>query len=157
MDELGLGKASVYSYIPYQGLAFNLDETTVNADRHKLFRKRIKVCDDLVSHRGKPDEIEKLWAAILAFEGYAFQTSGRGNRPGVKFSYVIRRGANGEPTGEIKFSTKEKTVTRATVELAYRKAVEVQEREGCVTGPKKMDVFGASYLYSMFIRFGVIC
>lgn len=39
---------------------------------------------------------------------------------------------------------KEKSITRATVELAYRRAVELGEN---ATGPKKLGVFGASYLY----------
>ena len=42
MEKIELGRASVYSYLPYQGLAFNLEQTTANADRLKLFRKRKK-------------------------------------------------------------------------------------------------------------------
>ena len=132
MAATGLGKASVYSYIPYKGLAFNLDQTTVNADRHKLFRVRLKACDELKEHIGLPNEMEYLWKCVIAFEGYPFRTSGRGSRPGVKFTYTISRnsGAGGKHYGgetvegygnELKFSTKEKTVTRATVELAYKK------------------------------------
>ena len=83
-------------------------------------------------------------------------------------TYTISRnsGAGGKHYGgetvegygnELKFSTKEKTVTRATVELAYKKVLEVQKAEGCVRGPKKIgSVFGASYLYPVMIRFGVI-
>ena len=168
MAATGLGKASVYSYIPYKGLAFNLDQTTVNADRHKLFRARLKAIDELQEHMGLPNEMEFLWKCVITFEGYPFRTSGRGRMPGVKFTYSISRTPNQggrhydgytvEGYGnELKFSTKEKTVTRATVELAYKKALEVQIAEGCVSGPKKIgSVFGASYLYPMLVRFGVI-
>ena len=49
----------------------------------------------------------------------------------------------------------EKNITRATLLLAYQKAVEIQRTEGCVSGPKKIGVFGASYLYPIFLHMGV--
>ena len=30
------------------------------------------------------------------------------------------------------------------------------EKKGNISGPKKLGVFGASYLYPMFLRFGLI-
>lgn len=48
---------------------------------------------------------------------------------------------------------KEKSITRSSVEMAYLKALEM---DGVVTGPKKLGVFGASYLYPVFVRLGVI-
>ena len=30
------------------------------------------------------------------------------------------------------------------------------EKNGKINGPKKLEVFGASYLYPMFLRFGLI-
>ena len=50
---------------------------------------------------------------------------------------------------------KEKTITRNTVLLAYEKALELMETEGCVSGPKKLGVFGASYLYPVFLKLGI--
>ena len=50
---------------------------------------------------------------------------------------------------------KEKTITRNTVLLAYQKALEIQESERCVSGPKKLGVFGASYLYPVFLALGI--
>ena len=47
MTITGLGRASVNSYLPYKSLAFNLDQTTVNADRHRVFRRRVKAVSDL--------------------------------------------------------------------------------------------------------------
>lgn len=52
---------------------------------------------------------------------------------------------------------KDKSITRATVELAFRTALEVQRAEGRVSGPKKLKTFGASYLYPIFLAFGIIC
>ena len=48
---------------------------------------------------------------------------------------------------------KEKSITRATVNLAFEKGLELKS---VVTGPKKLGVFGASYLYPVFVRLGVI-
>ena len=153
MRVTGLKRASVYSYLPYVGLAFNLEQTTVNADRHRLFRKRLKAVEALQQHIGLPDEAEYLWNAVLVFEGYPFRTSGRGRTPGVKFSYRVKRNKEGQPVGEIKVNRKEKTITRATIELAYRRA---REMGGMITGPKKLGVFGASYLFPMLVRFGMV-
>ena len=84
---------------------------------------------------------EELWEAITAFQGHPFTTA-----KGLRFSYTVRG-------GELFFTRKEKSITRATVELAYKRAVEMG---GIVTGPKKLGVFGASYLFPVFIRLGVI-
>ena len=54
---------------------------------------------------------------------------------------------------EMFVSRKEKSVTRASILVAYKKAQEL----GCVTGPKQLGVFGASYLYPVFLRLGIIC
>ena len=76
---------------------------------------------------------DALWEAILAFEG-------------LEYSYTIRG-------NEMFVSRKEKSVTRASILVAYKKAQEL----GCVTGPKQLGVFGASYLYPVFLRLGIIC
>ena len=48
---------------------------------------------------------------------------------------------------------KEKSITRSTVNQAYRRAVELF---GVVPGPKALGTFGASYLYPIFQRLGII-
>ena len=43
------------------------------------------------------------------------------------------------------------------VEVAYKTALTLMDTEGCMKGPKAPGVSGAgSYLFSMFLRFGVI-
>ena len=83
---------------------------------------------------------EALWEAILAFEGVIFYTA-----KGLEYSYTIRG-------NEMFVSRKEKSVTRASILVAYKKAREL----GCVTGPKQLGVFGASYLYPVFRGLGII-
>ena len=163
MDVTELSRASINSYLPYKNLAFNLDQTTVNADRHRLFRRRVKAVEELKTHAGLPDEMEYLWKAIIIFENYPFKTSGRGSREGVRFKYTVSKtGSSGgrhydgtEVPGygnELWIEGKEKSISRSTVDLAYKKAREL----GVVKGPKALGgVFGASYLYPIFLRLGV--
>lgn len=167
MEATGLKKASVNSYLPYKHMAFNLDETTVNADRHRVFRKRVKAVEELQRRFDFPDEMEKLWLAIIAFEGYPFMTAGRGSREGIQFKYSVSRrcGAGGRHYSGVNIEgygneiwiesggeTRKKSISRSTVELGYRRAREMK----VVKGPKALGIPGAgSYLYPVFLRLGV--
>ena len=63
---------------------------------------------------------------------------------GLEFTYHI--------TGnELFIDRKEKSITRSTVNMAYKRALQL----GKVSGPKKLQVFGASYLYPIFLEMGV--
>ena len=171
IEEIGaalrLKPAAVYGYLPYENLAYNLPQTTSNADRHKRYRatKKLKTAVDT-------DNAVKisaaLWRCVIVFEGYPFSTSGRGSRSGVEFTYqVSRKGGSGGKhyTGDsvpgygnelwvvMDGEKKEKSISRSSVELGFRKYLEVLEKEGTVTGPKKLGVFGASYLLPLFQRF----
>ena len=114
-----------------------------------------------------------LWQLIILNEGATFKTTGRGTKPGVEFTYEVSRttsAAGRHYAGQsvpgygnelwIISSTglrKKKSISRSTVDLAYRNAVEEQEREGFVSGPRKLGVPGVrSNLYAMFVKFGVI-
>ena len=120
----------------------------------------------------KPDSAA-LWRLIIRHEGTSFKTAGRGSRPGVEFRYELSRssraagrhyaGQSIEGYGnELWIITadgerKKKSISRSTVDLAYRNAMEEQERSGFVAGPRKLGVPGArSNLYAMFLRFGLI-
>ena len=151
IERTNIKRASVYSYIPYKDFAYNLDQTTVNADRQKLFRLRKKAVQALEKRIGHPDEEQYLWEALLLFANYPFQTA-----KGLKYSYSIKTRRNGEYSDEIVFDQKVKSVTRTTINLAYKKALDIQEKEGYVSGPKKLGAFGASYIYPIFVRLGVI-
>ena len=114
-----------------------------------------------------------LWHLIIDHEGTTFKTAGRGSRPGVEFSYEVSQttGAVGRHYAGQSIpgygnelwiissdgQRKKKSISRSTVDLAYRNAVEEQEREGFVSGPRKLGVPGVrSNLYAMFVKFGVI-
>ena len=171
IEEIGaalrLKPAAVYGYLPYENLAYNLLQTTSIADRHRRYRatKKMKVVVDTGS-------IEKitaaLWQCVCIFSGYPFTTSGRGTSPGVEYTYqVSRKGGSGGRHYDgysipgygnelwiVKDGEKrEKSISRSSVELGFQKYLEVIEKEGTVTGPKKLGVFGASYLLPLFQRF----
>ena len=102
-------------------------------------------------HEVKDPMDEYIWNLIVTHEGETFLTA-----RGLQFSFHRKTGKAGEPLGELVIDRKEKTLTRNTVLLAYDRALEIQSREGCVSGPKKLGVFGASYLYPIFLALGII-
>ena len=98
-------------------------------------------------HTVTDEEDDFIWGKIIENEGREFHTA-----KGLPFTYKIKTDAAGERLGEIIVDRKEgKTITRGTVVMAYKKAVEL----GVVTGPKKLGVFGASYLWPIFVELGV--
>ena len=101
-------------------------------------------------HTVESPEDESLWAQIVSLEGHSFRTT-----RGLEYTYRIKRSKDDSLLGEILFERKEKSVTRATLLLAYQNAIAVQQSEGCVNGPKKLGVFGASYLYPIFLHLGI--
>ena len=142
-EELGISRAAVHYYLPYKKGIYNAKETSLNAERIKRYRVRSAVVKALQ----ESGDIDDLWKCVELFEGYGFSTA-----KGLKFRYAVKG-------REVFVDRKEssKSITRSMVELAYKNGVELMKTEGTVTGPKKLGTFGASYLYPMFIRFGVIC
>lgn len=114
MKETGLSQASIYSYIPYKGRAFNLDESSLNADRQKKGRERAKTISKLKNclspdyAGGLDDWREYLWAAVFLFAGYRFKTDA-----GLRFSYSI---VKDEVTGMSGIIIGDKSFTRAEIE-----------------------------------------
>lgn len=88
-----------------------------------------------------PEEIE-LWNTLVSNQGKTFTTSGRGARPGIQFIYTIR-GA------EMFVSSRSKSITRASILLAYHK---VKRKE--ISGPKMIGVHGDSYIFAVFKGLG---
>lgn len=85
-----------------------------------------------------------LWETLCLFQSFPFFTAKK-----LEFTYTIKG-------NEMFVSRKEKSETRATVNLAFHKALSLQ-KSGCrITGPKMLGTFGASYLYPVFKRIGVI-
>ena len=82
-----------------------------------------------------------LWETLKLFSRYSFMTV-----KGLRFHYTV----NGN---EILIDRKKKSITRSSVNIALKETLGMN---GKVSGPKKLHVFGASYLYAIFLRFGLI-
>ena len=164
----GLSYTSVQGYLPHKSV-YGLDTMSSECERIRLFRARRNAVSDLHDHLFLPDASLYLWKTVVAFQSYPFHTSGRGSREGTKFTYGVSKPTTGggrryegeqvEGYGNEMWITtlpdkvrKEKSISRSTVDLALKTALEKE-----IKGPKALGIPGAgSYLYPMFIRFGVI-
>ena len=147
MKTTGLSRASVHSYLPYTKIPYKMAELSANAERIRLYRERKQKCEEFSANlstlAGQPTKEQEaaLWSMLLYLQGCVFLTA-----KGLKFTYKIKG-------GEMFVNRKSKSITQATVFMAFRKAMELG---GVVAGPKKLGTFGASYLYPIFVRLGVI-
>ena len=144
---MGLSSASVNGYLPYNKTVYKMEEATLTAERLRKFRQRKaaveKLCKDM-ELKNAVEVSEILWETLLLFEGYPFITA-----KGLRYYYTIKG-------NEVFFTRKEKSVTRATVNIAFQTALNLQKDGIHITGPKMLGCFGASYLYPIFKRIGVI-
>lgn len=85
--------------------------------------------------------IDEVWEMIREKEGRCLKTYS-----GLDFSYTVKG-------HELFISRKDKSITYSSVKKALE---EVENLCGIVSGPKKLGVFGASYLYPIFIEIGII-
>ncbi len=163
-DILKMAPSTVNSLLPYSKGVYGLDVSAA-ADRTEVYRARKAAVEELKDAVKCGDWSLELWKAICIFAGYPFSTSGRSGKGGIKFKYTVStpggsggRHYDGECVdgygNEMWIDGKEKSISRSTVERAMKTAM---EREGKVPGPKALNVPGAhSYLYPIFVRFGVI-
>lgn len=120
----------------------------MKAECTELYRERQEAVKALMQFKSmKTKSVEQgvldeaLWNALLLFQNYPFLTAKK-----LEFTYIIKG-------HEIFVDRKEKSITKSTVLIAFHRALELGEE---ATGPKKLGTFGASYLYPIFIRFGII-
>ena len=85
--------------------------------------------------------VENLWQVIESHQGETFLTVKH-----LPFTYTIKG-------GELFTDRKRKSITRSTCEKAY---IRVQEEPESITGPKTLNVFGAPYIWALFLAFGVV-
>lgn len=77
---------------------------------------------------------ETIWEQIVSRQGNTFYT-----KKGLPFTYYIKG-------GELFASRRERSITRSTFEKACRK---FQEHPEEMTGPKKLNVYGAPYVWAI--------
>lgn len=170
--ELNIRPSSFYANIPYSKGAYNLNEPSLCADQNVRYRERKKAVQQLqaaIATGTVEEQILSLWKTICLFQDYPFTTTGRGKekKGAIKFKYTVsapgcaggRRYDGPAVDGfgnEMWISTggeqKKKSISRSTVDRAFQTAIEKE-----IKGPKAQNVPGAhSYLYAIFVRFGII-
>lgn len=90
-----------------------------------------------------PEELA-FWDRFAACAGHTFTTA-----RGLAFTFAIRG-------NEVFFDRKEKSITRSSIMQGYRKARELTAAGSPIDGPKKLGVFGASYLFPVFAHLGAL-
>ncbi len=107
-----------------------------------LFGIRRPTMNNQVPMRKYMDE-DTLWEQLTVLQERPFMTA-----KGLEYTYRIKG-------HEMFVSRKDKSLTRATVMLAYRTACKLLEEGKPISGPKKLGTFGASYLYPIFQELGI--
>lgn len=158
---LNMSKSTVNSWAGYSKGVYGLDVSAA-ADRTQLYRARKAALAEL---KEKMDGLA-LWKAVCLFAGYPFTTSGRKTKDGVKgqekFKYTVSehgsaggRHYDGEEVegygNELFINGREKGISRGSVDYAFQIAL-----KGEVKGPKQLKVYGSSYVFAIFKRFGLI-
>ena len=143
--DLQLSKASVTSYLPYQkGVYFpstEKEKISVGAERQRRYRA-------MKRWRADPTE-ENFWGVVVSYAGVRFKTYS-----GLPFTYEVRKGRNGEYTKELWIDRREKSKSLAwSSVLLARKNMKGE----VIDRPKALgDIWGVTYIYGMFCRFGLI-
>ena len=86
----------------------------------------------------------KVWDALVKLQHCPYKTV-----KGLEYTYEIKG-------NEIFFDRKSKSVTRASVNKALETVIQLRNENIKITGPKKLGCFGASYLYPVFKKIGVL-
>ena len=158
----GLGRSSVNGYLPYVKAPYNAKEISLNAERIRVYRERQASVKKLygsfqaewtgVDDPGAAEAEKALWDTIVLFQNYRFLTMS-----GLPFSYQLKVGRNGQFNRELLISRRKgsKSLAWSSLKLAFYKAKKLQGHS--VKRPKDIgDIRGISYIYAMFLRWGII-
>lgn len=88
--------------------------------------------------------IQPVWQLLEQHQNETFYTA-----KGLPFTYTIRG-------GELFVDRRSKSITVSTVASALDRIAARETAGEFVTGPKKIGCYGASYLYPIFLRLGLI-
>lgn len=89
-------------------------------------------------------DIDALWKIIVFYEGKQFYTS-----KGLPFQYTIKG-------KELFCDRRERSITCSTFERGYQKIIQSIKEGNPITGPKRLGLFGAPYVWSILKGVGVL-
>lgn len=162
-SQLNIAIATLNSFLPYDKGVYNLTDVSNYAENCKVYRARKGAVQMLQSDLTSV----QLWCCVCLFAGYPFTTSGRGSKIGTRFTYEVSKPTTGggrryagesvEGYGNELWIIKngeraEKSISRSSVDYALQIALEGET----ITGPKQLKIYGSSYVYSLFRRFGLV-
>lgn len=168
--QLKMAIATLNSFLPYDKGVYNLSDVSNAAENCRIYRERkaaVLHLTNAVQNATLEDQSHALWKCICLFSGYPFRTSGRGSREGVKFKYTVStssgkggyhyEGADVAGFGNELWITvggekREKSITRGSVDYALKIVTEGD----VISGPKQLKIYGSSYVWAIFKRFGLI-
>jgi hypothetical protein len=142
----GLSRASINGYLPYTKVPYKETEISSNAEWCIAYRKRKAAVEVLKENKSE----KQLWECIELFQGYPFRTV-----TGLKYSYTLKKGRNGNYTKELFIDRREssKSLAWSSILLAMQKV----DPDIVYEKPKAIgDIRGISYIYPMLWRFGII-
>lgn len=85
---------------------------------------------------------EEFWNRLASCQDHTFYTEKK-----LPFTYQIRG-------GEMFVDRRSKSITKATILKAYERVLE--DCEHVIRGPKKLNCFGAPYVWAIFRELGVV-
>lgn len=86
-------------------------------------------------------DVDTLWKMLEERQGTVFYTAKK-----LPFQYAIRG-------GEMFVDRRSKSITKATFANALQK---IAERPEAIKGPKALNVFGAPYVWAVFLTLGIV-
>ena len=146
-ESLGVSRATVQSYLPYNKGIYNVKELSVTAERIRLYRKRQKVVKRLAS-----DMSEKaIWDAVVAFVKYPFHTV-----QGAPFYYEVIEKSEGEYTKGlvIKSRKEQKLLDWSIIWRAFTDAAGLKDK--MADRSVLQSAIRWEYIYAIFKRFGIV-
>lgn len=145
---LNVSRTTVQSYLPYKKCVYNVKELSLNAERIKMYRKREKAVKELSEDLCE----ERLWYAVVEFQRYPFRTVS-----GMSFTYMLKKGRNGEYNREIEVNRckDSKTLVWSSVMLGFDNALAMKGSSG-ECSKALGDIWGVLYIFPILYRLGVI-
>ena len=152
--KLNVSKATVQAYLPYKKGLYNAKECSRNAERIKKYRVRQRALRELAADMCE----EKLWEAVVAFQGYTF-----GMDTGERYTYEVlpetdRTGITDVEAckGIIVYQGKNMIVISWESVLSVFKEITRAKLTGVKCVDNFMEIGKEEMIYNNFAKFGIL-
>ena len=166
--QLNMAISTLNSFLPYEKGVYNLTDVSIYAESSRLYRDRKAA---VLTLQSDPSPYT-LWRCICLFSGYPFVTGNRGSKAGERFRYEVcslgdtggEQDASSEVEGfgeelliiQATGEKQEQRIRRSSLDDALKMVLTLRKQGEEITDPKQLNTNGASYIFSMFKRFGLV-